>query len=50
MNRPGTPGSANWSWRFAWPTLGHDTARMLALVTAVFTAESGRGPIGLLRG
>jgi len=46
MNLPGTLGSSNWSWRFAWPMLGSEPARVLGVITAV----SGRGPIGLLRG
>ncbi len=46
MNLPGTLGTANWSWRFTWPMLGHEPARVLGVITAV----SGRGPIGLLRG
>jgi 4-alpha-glucanotransferase len=45
MNLPGTLGPANWSWRFTWPMLGRDTARMLGMISAA----SGRGPIGLLR-
>ena len=44
MNLPGTLGGANWSWRFAWPMLGDDTAHRLGVITAA----SGRGPIGLL--
>ena len=46
MNLPGTLGGANWSWRFAWPMLGNDTAHRLGVITAA----SGRGPVGLLRG
>jgi 4-alpha-glucanotransferase len=45
MNLPGTLGTANWSWRFTWPMLGRDTARVLGMISAA----SGRGPIGLLR-
>jgi 4-alpha-glucanotransferase len=45
MNLPGTLGSSNWSWRFDWPMLGHEPARVLGVITAV----SGRGPISLLR-
>jgi len=46
MNLPGTLGPDNWSWRFDWPMLGSEPARVLGVITAV----SGRGPIGLLRG
>jgi 4-alpha-glucanotransferase len=45
MNLPGTLGTGNWSWRFGWPMLGHEPARILGVITAV----SGRGPISLLR-
>jgi 4-alpha-glucanotransferase len=45
MNQPGTLGTGNWSWRFSWPMLGHEPARVLGVITAV----SGRGPISLLR-
>jgi 4-alpha-glucanotransferase len=45
MNTPGTVGDANWSWRFDWPMLGTEAARVLGLITAA----SGRGPFELLR-
>ena len=45
MNLPGTLSTDNWSWRFGWPMLGHEAARVLGVITAV----SGRGSIGLLR-
>ena len=45
MNRPGTQSSDNWSWRFEWPMLGSDVARVLGMITAA----SGRGPFALLR-
>ena len=45
MNLPGTLSTDNWSWRFGWPMLGHEPARVLGVITAV----SGRGSIGLLR-
>jgi 4-alpha-glucanotransferase len=32
MNLPGTLGAANWSWRFEWPMVGDDSARVLALM------------------
>jgi 4-alpha-glucanotransferase len=40
MNQPGTLTAANWSWRFEWPMLGEQPARVLALMTEV----SGRVP------
>jgi len=40
MNRPGTMGGHNWSWRFGWPMLGDEPARVLALLAEV----SGRVP------
>ena len=45
MNLPGSLGTANWSWRFEWPMLGSEPARVLGVVTAV----SGRGPMAWLR-
>jgi 4-alpha-glucanotransferase len=39
MNIPGTMGSHNWSWRFAWHQVDAEPARVLALMTRV----SGRG-------
>ena len=32
MNLPGTLGPKNWSWRFEWPMVGDDPARVLALM------------------
>ncbi len=32
MNLPGTLGPANWSWRFEWPMLAGEHARVLALM------------------
>ena len=40
MNTPGTLGGGNWSWRFDWPMLGSEPARVLALIAAT----SGRAP------
>jgi 4-alpha-glucanotransferase len=40
MNRPGTVGGDNWSWRFGWDALGDEPARVLALMAEV----SGRLP------
>ena len=40
MNVPGTLGQHNWSWRFEWPMLGDESARVLARIAAT----SGRGP------
>ena len=45
MNLPGTLGPHNWTWRFDWPMLGADTARVLGMITAA----SGRAPDSLLR-
>jgi 4-alpha-glucanotransferase len=45
MNTPGTTGDHNWSWRFEWPMMGTEPARVLGLITAA----SGRGPFELLR-
>lgn len=40
MNAPGTLGGSNWAWRFEWPMLGGEPARLLALMAEV----SGRSP------
>ena len=32
MNLPGTLGPANWSWRFEWPMVSDEHARVLALM------------------
>lgn len=40
MNLPGTLTGANWSWRFGWPMLGEEPARVLALLAHT----SGRVP------
>jgi 4-alpha-glucanotransferase len=40
MNSPGTLGRLNWSWRFEWPMLGDEPARVLALMATT----SGRVP------
>ncbi len=40
MNQPGTLGPQNWSWRFEWPMVSDEHARVLALMA--FT--SGRSP------
>jgi 4-alpha-glucanotransferase len=40
MNTPGTLGPQNWSWRFGWPMVGSEPARVLRLMTEV----SGRLP------
>jgi 4-alpha-glucanotransferase len=40
MNTPGTQGPRNWSWRFGWPMVGSEPARVLRIVTEV----SGRLP------
>jgi 4-alpha-glucanotransferase len=40
MNLPGTLGSANWSWRFDWPMVEEEHARVLALMAHT----SGRVP------
>ena len=45
MNTPGSVGDHNWSWRFDWPMLDAEPARVLGLITAA----SGRGPFELLR-
>jgi 4-alpha-glucanotransferase len=34
MNSPGTLGRLNWSWRFEWPMLGDEPARVLALMAS----------------
>ena len=41
MNTPGTLGPRNWSWRFAWPQVGSEPARVLARLSAA----AGRAPI-----
>jgi 4-alpha-glucanotransferase len=43
MNLPGTLGGSNWGWRFAWPMLAGDTARVLRIITAA----SGRSSASL---
>jgi 4-alpha-glucanotransferase len=43
MNLPGTLGPSNWSWRFEWPVLGDEAARVLALIATT----SGRSSSGL---
>ena len=43
MNRPGSP-TGHWAWRFDWPMVGAEPARVLGVITAA----SGRGPFGLL--
>ena len=40
MNLPGTLGPENWSWRFDWPMIGDEHARVLALMAHT----SGRMP------
>jgi 4-alpha-glucanotransferase len=35
MNRPGTVGGDNWTWRFEWRALGDEPARVLALMAEV---------------
>ncbi len=40
MNRPGTTGNANWTWRFVWDDVSGEPARVLGMLTAA----SGRGP------
>jgi 4-alpha-glucanotransferase len=35
MNRPGTVGAHNWSWRFGWDALGDEPARVLAVMAEV---------------
>ncbi|MFO1221124.1 MAG: 4-alpha-glucanotransferase [Burkholderiaceae bacterium] len=44
MNTPGTMGGSNWTWRFDWPMVGSEPARVLALMAAA----SGRAPFALL--
>jgi 4-alpha-glucanotransferase len=44
MNLPGST-VGNWRWRFDWPMVGTEPARVLGLITAA----SGRGPFELLR-
>jgi 4-alpha-glucanotransferase len=43
MNLPGST-EGNWAWRFDWPMIGSEPARVLGLITAA----SGRGPFKLL--
>jgi 4-alpha-glucanotransferase len=42
MNLPGTLGPANWSWRFEWPMLGDEPARILALMAATSGRDGAR--------
>jgi 4-alpha-glucanotransferase len=44
MNRPGSLGSANWSWRFGWDALGPEPARVLALLAQVSGRAGKRTP------
>jgi 4-alpha-glucanotransferase len=46
-HRTNLPGSTegNWAWRFDWPMVGSEPARVLGLMTAA----AGRGPFSLLR-
>ena len=41
MNIPGQMGTGNWSWRFDWPMVGTEPARVLGLISA----GTGRGPM-----
>jgi 4-alpha-glucanotransferase len=41
MNLPGTMGDANWTWRFDWPKLHPEHARVLGFIAAA----SGRAPL-----
>ena len=41
MNVPGQMGTGNWSWRFDWPMVGTEPARVLGLISAA----TGRGPM-----
>jgi 4-alpha-glucanotransferase len=34
MNTPGTVTDENWAWRFDWPLVGSEPARVLGLITA----------------
>ena len=40
INRPGSLGGQNWTWRFEWPMVSTEHARVLALMAHV----SGRVP------
>jgi 4-alpha-glucanotransferase len=44
MNIPGTLGPHNWTWRFDWPMVQPEHARVLGLITAA----SGRGDFSLM--
>ncbi len=44
MNRPGTSGDGNWTWRFGWNDIAGEPARVLGMLTAA----SGRGPFDRL--
>jgi 4-alpha-glucanotransferase len=44
MNIPGTLGDENWTWRFTWPMVGDEPARVLGMMVAA----SGRGRFELL--
>ena len=44
MNVPGQMGGSNWRWRFDWPMVGSEPARVLGLVSAA----TGRGPMQML--
>ncbi|HET9976441.1 MAG TPA: 4-alpha-glucanotransferase [Burkholderiaceae bacterium] len=43
MNLPGTLTPLNWSWRFEWPMLADEHARVLALMTAT-SGRDGAAP------
>ncbi len=49
MNLPGTLTPDNWSWRFDWPMLGDEPARVLALMAQVSgrSRAARQGPDGL---
>jgi 4-alpha-glucanotransferase len=42
MNLPGTLTPANWSWRFEWPMLSDEHARVLALMAATSGRDGSR--------
>jgi 4-alpha-glucanotransferase len=42
MNLPGTLTEANWSWRFEWPMLSAEHARVLALMAATSGRDGAR--------
>ena len=44
MNLPGQMGGRNWRWRFDWPMVGSEPARVLGLISAA----TGRGPMQML--